>query len=146
MLQKKMIKSAKLNGAHCVKFQKFIADDYISRYAQKAGYQKSDKKVVNKSQLEIIKSCELNINQLKILKKFCKKKKINFLCTPFEQKSLSELLKINVEAIKISSCNLNTFLLKEAANSKLPILLSTGMGDLHEVKQAARIFKKSNLY
>ena len=40
-LAKKMIRSAKLNGAHCVKFQKFIADDYISRYAQKAGYQKS---------------------------------------------------------------------------------------------------------
>ena len=143
-LAKKMIKSAKLNGAHCVKFQKFIADDYISRYAQKARYQKNDKKVINKSQLEIIKSCELNINQLKILKKFCKKQKIDFLCTPFEQKSLSELLKINVEAIKISSCNLNNIpFLKEAAKSKLPILLSTGMSDLHEVKQAVKIFKNN---
>lgn len=141
-LAKKMIKSAKLNGAHCVKFQKFIADDYISRYAQKAGYQKTDKKVVKKSQLEIIKSCELNINQLKILKKFCKKHKIDFLCTPFEQKSLSELVKINIEAIKISSCNLNNIpFLKEAANSKLPILLSTGMGELQEVKEAVKIFK-----
>ena len=93
-IAKKLIDATNACGWHCVKFQKFIADDYISRYAQKAGYQKRDKKVVNKSQLEIIKSCELNINQLKILKKFCKKQKIDFLCTTFEQKSLSELLKI----------------------------------------------------
>ena len=143
-LAKRMIKSAKENGAHCVKFQKFIADNYISKYAQKARYQKSDKKVINKSQLEIIKSCELNINELSILKKFCKKKKIDFLCTPFEQKSLGELLKIKVEAIKISSCNLNNIpFLKDAAKTKLPILLSTGMGELQEVKDAVKIFKKT---
>ena len=143
-LAKKMILSAKKNGASCVKFQKFIANDYISKFAQKAGYQKNDKKVSSKSQLEIIKSCELNMEQLKILKKFAKKNKIDFLCTPFEISSLKSLIKLNVEAIKISSCNLNNIpFLQEAAKSKLPILLSTGMGELREVKEAVKIFKKS---
>ena len=35
-----MILSAKKNNADCVKFQKFIADDYISSKAHKANYQK----------------------------------------------------------------------------------------------------------
>ncbi len=143
-LAKKMILSAKKNGAHCVKFQKFIADDYISKFAQKANYQKSDKKVSTKSQLEIIKSCQLDIDQLRILKNFAKTNKVDFLCTPFEIASLMELVKIKIDAIKISSCNLNNIpFLKEAAKTKLPILLSTGMGELKEVKEAVKIFKKS---
>ena len=143
-LAKKMILSAKKNGASCVKFQKFIANDYISKFAQKAGYQKNDKKVSKKTQLEIIKSCELNMEQLKSLKNFSKKNNIDILCTPFEISSLKSLIKMNIEALKISSCNLNNIpFLNEAAKSKLPILLSTGMGDLKEVKQAVKIFKKS---
>ena len=142
-LAKKMIKAAKKSGAHCVKFQKFIADNYISKFAQKAGYQKNDKKVSKKSQLEIIKSCELDINQLKILKTFSEKLKIDFLCTPFEIDSLKELIKIKISAIKISSCNLNNIpFLIEAAKSKLPILMSTGMGSIQEVKDAVKIFKR----
>jgi N,N'-diacetyllegionaminate synthase len=142
-LAKKMIKAAKKSGAHCVKFQKFIANNYISKFAQKASYQKNDKKVSQKSQLEIIKSCELSISQLKILKKFSEKLKVDFLCTPFEIDSLKELIKIKISAIKISSCNLNNIpFLLEAAKSKLPILLSTGMGNLQEVKDAVKIFKR----
>jgi N,N'-diacetyllegionaminate synthase len=144
-LAKKMIKSAKKNGAHCVKFQKFISNEYISKFAQKAKYQKNEKKFSNKTQLQIIKDCELNINQLKVLKNFCKKQKIDFLCTPFEQKSLQELLTIKIEAIKISSCNLNNIpFLNEAANTGLPILLSTGMGDFKEVQKAVKIFKQKD--
>jgi N,N'-diacetyllegionaminate synthase len=142
-LAKKMIISAKKNGANCVKFQKFIADDYISKFAQKAGYQKKDKKVFNKTQKEIIKSCELSLDSLIVLKKFSEKIKIDFLCTPFEIASLKSLVDINIKALKISSCNLtNIPFLIEAAKTKLPILLSTGMANMKEVKVAVNIFKK----
>tara|TARA_B100001989_G_scaffold9784_1_gene6353 strand:- start:571 stop:1617 length:1047 start_codon:yes stop_codon:yes gene_type:complete len=142
-LAKKMILSAKKNGADCVKFQKFIANDYISRFAVKANYQKKIHTKKHVSQLEIIKSCELNINQMNILKKFSKKIGIDFLCTPFEITSLDELLKIKIEAIKISSCNLtNRPFLVAAAKSKLPILLSTGMANFNEVEKAVSIIKK----
>jgi N,N'-diacetyllegionaminate synthase len=143
-LAKKMIKSAKKNGANCVKFQQFITDNYISKFANKANYQKKDKTVSKKTQKEIIKSCELSIKEIKILKNFSKKNRIDFLCTPFETESLKSLVSIKIDAIKISSCNLtNLPFLKEAAKTKLPILLSTGMGDLQEVKEAVKIFKKS---
>ena len=142
-IAKRMIKKAKKSGANCVKFQFFSASKLITKNAPKAPYQKKNSK---NSQLEIIKKCELTFNELKKLKNFCKKIKIDFLCTPFEIDSLKELLKIKVKAIKISSCNLNNIpFLKEAAKSKLPILLSTGMGNLHEVKNAINIFKKNKL-
>ena len=58
-----------------VKFQALIADNYISKFANKASYQKKDNKVKSKSQLEIIKSCEISIKEMMELKKFAKKLK-----------------------------------------------------------------------
>lgn len=139
-LAKKMILSAKKSGANCVKFQSFKAEEYISCYAPKATYQKKYKK----SQLELIKSCELKIETLRKLKKFARQINIDFLCTPFEIKSLKELVKIGVPAIKISSDNLNNIpFLIEVSKTKLPVLLSTGMANLKEVEKAVKIFNKT---
>tara|TARA_B100000886_G_C20412356_1_gene487671 strand:+ start:313 stop:1356 length:1044 start_codon:yes stop_codon:yes gene_type:complete len=139
-LAKKMILSAKKSGANCVKFQSFKADKLISKYAPKANYQKKYKK----TQLELIKSCEFKIEKLRELKNFARKKKIDFLCTPFESSSLKELLNIGIPAIKISSDNINNIpFLIEASKTKLPILLSTGMANLKEVGKAVKIFKKT---
>lgn len=143
-LAREMIDAAAENGADCVKFQNFIADKYISTHAEKAEYQKKNK-LEKRSQHEIIKACEITITQAKDLQSYSKKKNIDFLSTPFELWSLSGLISIEVPAIKISSCNLtNIPFLEEAAKSKLPILLSSGMGTLNEVINAVSIFKKTN--
>ena len=141
-LAKEMIDAAKSSLADCVKFQLFIADDYISDFAEKADYQNIDT-LKNKTQKQIIKETELTINDVIHLKDYCKSKNIDFLCTPFEIQSLRKLIELKPDAIKISSCNLtNHPFLREAAFSKLPILLSTGMGNLKEVEKAVSIFKK----
>ncbi len=141
-LAKRMIVSAKKNGADCVKFQLFKSNEYISVYADKAGYQKKYKNFKNLSQFEIIKKCELKFRDIVKLKSFCRKIKIDFLCTPFEISSLKELAQLKVKAIKISSCNLtNTIFLKEVLKTKLPVILSTGMANIQEVKRAVKIFK-----
>ena len=143
-LAKRMIDSASENGANCVKFQSFIADEYISKFAEKASYQEITDYSA-KSQKEIIKDCELTIDEMKELQKYCSHKNIDFLSTPFEINSLKNLLNINIKAIKISSCNLTNYpFLKEAAKTKLPILLSTGMGNIKEVDKAVNIFKEAN--
>ena len=142
-LAKKMIDSAKKNGADCVKFQSFIADEYISNFADKASYQKNND-FLGKSQKEIIKECELSINDIEVLKKYSEKNNIDFLSTPFEISSLNKLVDIKIDALKISSCNLTNYpFLNRASESGLPILLSTGMGDIKEVDKAVDIFKKS---
>ncbi len=143
-LAQEMIISAKENGADCVKFQSFIADKYIAPYSIKANYQKKSRDHQKQSQREIIKSCEVSTDQLISLKKFASKVNIDFLSTPFEIQSLNELIKCKLKALKISSCNLTNYpFLNCAAKSGLPILLSTGMGNISEVIEAVNIFKKS---
>ena len=144
-LAKEMIDAAQSNGASCVKFQSFKADNYISKYATKAAYQKEDKSVSSLSQREIIKKCELSTEQAIDMKEYARTKNIDFLSTPFEVFSFRSLMEINVPAIKISSCNLtNIPFLEEVAETKVPVLLSTGMGSLAEVIDAVEIFKKTN--
>jgi len=142
-LAREMIDAAAANGADCVKFQTFIVDKYISPVAGKADYQVQNA-FADQSQGEIIKACELPIDQLAGLRDYAQKKAIDFLSTPFEVWSLRELIALDLPALKISSCNLTNYpFLQEAADSGMPILLSTGMGDLEEVTRAVQIFKSA---
>ena len=140
-LAREMIDAAAESNADCVKIQSFVVDKYISPFAEKADYQKQDK-FSDQSQNEIIKACEITVEQADQLKTYAHQKSIDFLSTPFEVWSLRELLSINLEGIKISSCNLtNIPFLEEAAASGSPILISTGMGSFEEVIRAVGIFK-----
>ena len=145
-LAKKMIIAAKNSGADCVKFQSLKAGKYISSLAQKAPYQINETKFKSKSQLQIIKDCEISIQEMIKLKNFCKKIKIDFLSTPFEIDSFRELIKIGVKTIKVSSCNLtNIPFLNEVSKFKVDVLLSTGMATLDEVLNSYKILDDKNL-
>ena len=142
-LAREMIDAAAENGADCVKFQSFIVDKYISPIAGKADYQQQIE-FSDQSQNEIIKACEITVEQAEMLNSYSKSKNIEFLSTPFEVWSLRELISLGLPAIKISSCNLTNYpFLEEAADSGTPILLSTGMANLEEVIRAVEIFKKA---
>lgn len=142
-LAKKMIDKAKKNGADCVKFQHFYAEDLISIYAKKAPYQARNKEFKNLSQQQIIKKCELDVSNLKKLKNYCHRKKIDFLCTPFDLKSLKDLKKMGEKKIKVSSCNFNNkVFLDESIKSGFELLLSTGMADKKEVDEIVNFLKK----
>lgn len=142
-LAKEMIVAAYESSADCIKFQSYIADKYISRKAGKATYQ-DQPLVKDKSQYEIIKSCEIDREGFEELFDYSKKIGIDFLSTPFELWSFKMLMELNVPAVKISSCNLTNYpFLRAVAQSKVPVLLSTGMSDLAEVTKAVEIFKGS---
>ena len=140
-LAREMIDAAAENGADCVKFQNFVVDKYISPLAGKADYQEQED-FSGKTQNEIIKACEITVKQADELRAYAATKNTDFMSTPFEVWSLRDLLSLGLPAIKISSCNLtNMPFLEEAADSHVPILLSTGMGSLEEVIRAVGIFK-----
>ena len=142
-LAKKMIDAAKKNGADCVKFQHFYAEELISIFAKKAPYQAKNKEFTNLSQQQIIKNCELGASNLKKLKLYCFKRKIDFLCTPFDLKSLKDLKKMGEKKIKVSSCNFNNkIFLEESIKFGFELLLSTGMADKKEVDEIVSFLKK----
>ncbi len=142
-LAREMIDAAADNGADCVKFQTFIVDRYISPAAGKADYQLQED-FADQSQNEIIKACELPVDQLGPLRDHAAARNVDFLSTPFEVWSLRALVDFGIPALKISSCNLTNYpFLEEAASSGVPIFLSTGMGSLEEVSRAVQMFQSA---
>ena len=77
-----------------------------------------------------------NDDWLKIKQK-CDDENILFLSTPQNRSDLNLLLELDLKAIKVGSDDFtNLPLLEDYAKTKLPIIVSCGMSDLKEVKQA----------
>jgi N,N'-diacetyllegionaminate synthase len=142
-IAKKLVDEAKKAGADIVKFQTFNPDKLVTRSAIKAKYQLkyTSKK---ETQYQMLKKLMLTTKMHKELIKYCKKKKIEFLSTAFDNESLKMLIKLGIKRIKIPSGEINNRqLLEFAGKQKLPIILSTGMSYLNEVVQAIKIITKS---
>ena len=138
-IAKKLIDHASKAGCDAVKFQTYITDDIIYKNQTLAQYQKKTK---FKNQYHMLKSYELTFEQFKYLKKYCLKKKIIFLSTPFDNKSAFFLNKINVPCFKISSADIDNFhLLKFIKKFKKPIILSTGMSNETKIIKTIKFLK-----
>jgi N-acetylneuraminate synthase/N,N'-diacetyllegionaminate synthase len=135
----KLIDAAAAAGADAVKFQTFIASEVITAEAAKAEYQKTTTGE-QESQLEMVKRLELSFGDFRKLKMYCDDQGITFLSTPFDFKSVDFLAGLGVVAFKISSGDLtNDPLLHHVAAQKRPVILSTGMSDLDEVREALAV-------
>lgn len=140
----KLVDVASNAGADAIKFQTFKAEQVVTKKGEMANYQKKN---IGKteSQLEMIKKLELKEKFYKPIIKRCKQKNIIFLSTPhggFE--SVDFLQSLDVPAFKFGSGDLtNLPLLKYAAKFKKPIILSTGMATMKEVKEAINCIKKT---
>lgn len=131
-------------GVDAIKFQTFSTDDLILKSIEKAPYQKITTGS-SETQYEMLKKLELDYNSFADIKEYCDKKKILFLSTPFESRSLHFLDSINVAAFKISSTDItNAKLLIEVAKLNKPIILSAGMCDINEVDTAINILHNYN--
>ena len=133
---KKLIDVALQAGADYVKFQTFKAKKTASKSARKAEYQIYNKNK-NASQYDMLKSLELDKDSHQILIEYCKEKKIKFLSTGFDLESLDLLNKLNIELFKIPSGEItNLPYLKKVASFKKPVIISTGMCKMKEIKEA----------
>lgn len=144
-IAKKLITEAKNAGCDCVKFQTFKAEDIVTVYANKAEYQIENTKNSNETQFEMLKKVELTYHDFEVLKEYCEKTKIDFLSTPFDEKSVDLLEELNVTQYKVSSGDLtNKPLLQYIAKTGKKILLSTGMSTLSEVEEAVGWIREVN--
>ena len=137
----KMVDEAKRAGADIVKFQTAIPEKVISKYADKAEYQK--KTTGNEeSQLEMCKRIHLKLSDYDIIKKYCEEAGIEFLSTPFDLESIDYLEKLDIRLWKIPSGEITNlpYLIKIAKTGK-PVIMSTGMSELNEVEEAVNVLK-----
>lgn len=136
-MAKKLVDVAADAGADAVKFQTFKADELVSNTAPKADYQKAATGGAE-SQLEMLKKLELDESAHRVLASHCRKRDIQFLSTPFDEDSIDLLAaRIKVPMLKLSSGEItNGPLLLHAARTGLPVILSTGMSTLADIKAA----------
>jgi len=128
----KLIDCAKNIKADAIKFQTAIPEDVMVPEASLAPYQKRNSKY--KSQLQMAKSFHFDLEIFKELLKYSKKKKIEFVSSPFDQKSLLLLMNLNLNIIKIPSGEiLNVPMLRGLKGFKKKLIISTGMCDLKEI-------------
>lgn len=134
------------SGADVVKFQTYRPEDVVIEKGEMAEYQKRNLGEVT-SQLEMIRGFWLDERFYPEIIKRCKERNIIFMSTPHGgKKSVDFLETLNVPAYKVGSGDLtNYILLNRIAKTGKPIILSSGMATLDEVKAAvAYIRSKGN--
>ena len=149
-LAKKLIDAASSSGADAIKFQTFKAKNLVTKNSEKANYQKvlTDQ---NETQYDMLKKCELNKEAHLELIKYSKYKNIKFLSSPFDHESIELLNDVGLEIFKIPSGEItNLPYLKHVGKLNKKIILSTGMSNFDEVKNALAILinsgtKKNNI-
>lgn len=122
-------------GADAVKFQTFRAEDLVVPGAPTADYQK--KQTGEQDQFAMLRKLELSPEQHMVIRDHCRSIGIEFFSTPFSLEAVDLLVALGVRRIKLSSGELtHRALVEHACASGLPVLLSTGMATLAEVKEA----------
>ncbi|MBO5207808.1 MAG: N-acetylneuraminate synthase [Lachnospiraceae bacterium] len=141
-IARKMIDVAVEAGADAVKFQTFKAENIVCQNAQKAEYQLNNTKR-DESQFDMLKKLELTEEMHVLLMKYCQEKNIQFLSTPFDMDSISLLEQIGMQTYKIPSGEITNYpYLCKIGSLHKKVILSTGMCELDEVKQAVAVLEE----
>jgi N-acetylneuraminate synthase len=91
------------------------------------------------------KKIEFNLDDYQEIDSYCKKKDIKWFASSWDKKSQVLLRKFNFNFNKVASAMItNTEFLELVASEKKTTLISTGMCNLSDIKNAVGIFKKKN--
>ena len=105
----KLIDEAVKAGADIIKFQIFSPTDLSTEDAELAKYQKISLGNKNISQVQMLNDLKLKEDDYFQLIKHCSEKKIEFLSTAFDNKSLALLNKFNLKRYKVASGEITNF-------------------------------------
>ncbi|MBL8992706.1 MAG: N-acetylneuraminate synthase family protein [Spirochaetia bacterium] len=134
---KAMVDAASAAGAAAIKFQYVIASEILH---PKTGLVSLPGGSI--PLFERFRELECPVSFYRDLKDYADRKKILFLCTPFGPKSAEELGRMGVAAFKIASPEVTYFsLLGRVAEFRRPLLLSTGVTELADLRQVRNYLK-----
>jgi N,N'-diacetyllegionaminate synthase len=127
-LAEKMIGLAAQAGADAVKFQTIVPEKLVSSSQQ--------------ARIEQLRKYQFSYEQFEKLSKTALKENVLFFSTPFDIES-AQFLNSIVPAYKIASGDNNFFpLIEVIAETGKPIILSTGLVDLDEVKRTKEFIQR----
>ncbi len=141
-IARKLVDAAVDAHADVVKFQTFKADLLVTKSTPKAQYQKQGKSD-GQSYYDLLKWLEIPDEDWWKLKQYCDQKGIIFMSTPHSGKwSVDILEELGVPAYKLGSGDLtNLPFLEYVARNGKPMIISTGMAVMEEIKEAVQTIR-----
>lgn len=145
-LAKQLVREAANAGVDYIKFQTFHAEKCVSRFAEKAEYQKNNTGKPAESQLEMVRKLELSENDHLQLIELCNQLGVKFFSTAFDLESVDFLHNLNLGLWKIPSGEITNYpYLRKIASYNEPVIMSTGMCELTEINYAIDTLVKYGL-
>lgn len=142
-LAKKMVDAAKEAGVDYVKFQTFNPKKLVSKYAEKAEYQK-ETTGSDETQLQMLQKLTLTEDHFLSLRDYCREVGIGFISTPFDLDSIAFLETFDMDFWKVPSGEVTNLPYLEAiARTKRKVVMSTGMCDMNEIQDAIEVLEKN---
>ncbi len=136
----KMIIESAGAGAHAVKFQTFIPELMNSVFTKDLLENDSDT-VPDTSIIDFLKQFILKEKDLRHLKSVAESEGVIFFSAPFDIESLDLLMNMGVDILKVASGEItNVPLLNAMAKTGKPVIISTGMSNENEIRNAVGIF------
>jgi len=138
-----LIEAAVNAGADFVKFQSFRAEKLVSPDAKKAAYQERNIGDHDDKQFAMLKKLELTNDQHLFLINECDKRGIKFLSTAFDSEGLAYLDQLGINFFKVPSGEITNYpYLKKLASFGKPVILSTGMANMGDIKAALAVLEE----
>jgi N,N'-diacetyllegionaminate synthase len=138
---KKLIDAAKLAGADAVKFQTWKTDEIVTHNVSKPKYQRTFE---DESQYDLLQKLELTDDAFRELAEYAKSVGVIFLSTPEGNACIDFIDSLGVPAFKIGSADLTNYPhLSYISQKRKPLILSTGMATLEEVKEAVDVIENA---
>ncbi len=145
-LAKSLIDVAAEAGVDFVKFQTFQADQLVAPNARKADYQLRNEGEIENTQYSMLKSLELTQENHLALVNYCAKRGTKFFSTAFDVDGLEYLNTLGFDRFKIPSGEITNYpYLKKVASFGMPVILSTGMSDIREIREALDVLVSGSL-
>ena len=139
---KKLIKTAKIYGADAVKLQSYKPET-ITIESKKKDFVISGGLWNGKTLWDLYKKAQTPFEWHKELFDYAKKIKITCFSTPFDETAVDLLESFNCPFYKVASFEMNHIpLIKRIAQTRKPIIISTGMANLKEIDLAYKTAKK----
>ena len=140
---KKLIKIAKKYGADAVKLQTYTPDTLTIK-SNKLDFKIKGGLWNGRTLWDLYKKAQTPFAWHEELFNYAKKIKITCFSTPFDESAVDLLENLNCPFYKVASFEMNHIpLIKKVAQTKKPIIISTGMANLKEIDLAYKTAKKS---
>ncbi|RLD25693.1 MAG: N-acetylneuraminate synthase, partial [Bacteroidetes bacterium] len=129
-------------GVDAIKFQTHIAEAESSIYEPfRVKFSEQDA-----TRFDYWIRMEFTLQQWKDLKQHCEELSLEFMSSPFSNAAVNLLEKVGVKRYKIGSGEITNFLLLERiAQTKKPVILSSGMSSYHELDKAVEFLKQRDV-